>query len=167
MIIGRGDVASVIKDREGFTFFCTGVSNREPITDRQKQQELNRIWRSSRDGMFVYISTLSVYYSDSEYTQHKRDMENLVRRTFDNFCIIRIGNITWGTNPNTLCNFLKSQIHNGETLDVQDTHRYLLDPEELNHWIGLIPSTGKHEMNVTGKRLKVERIVELIRENRI
>lgn len=168
MIIGRGDLATAITDREGFTFFCAGASNREPLTDRQRHSELNHIWKlNATPGMFVYVSTLSVYYSDSEYTEHKRDMENLVKRSFDNYCILRIGNITWGDNPNTLINFLKGKIQNNEPPEVQDTHRYLIDKDELNHWVGLIPLSGKHEMNVPGKRLKVERIVELIKEGKI
>lgn len=168
MVIGRGDISQAITDREGFTFFCAGVSNREPLTDRARQNELNRIWRmNGTKSMFVYISSLSVYYSNSEYTKHKCDMENLVRRTFDNYCIIRIGNILWGDNPNTIINFLRNKIRNNEPIEIQDVYRYVIDKDELNHWVGLIPSTGKHEMNLTGRMLKVQRIVELIKEGKI
>lgn len=163
-IVGRGDIASVITDREGFTFFCSGVSNREPITDRLKQRELNAIWRTERNTMFVYISTLSVYYSKSEYTLHKIDMENLVRRTFDNYCIIRIGNITWGSNPNTIINYIRHKLQSGETFEVQDTYRYILDKDDFTHWLSMIPNEGKHEMNITGKRVKVQKIVELLQQ---
>jgi len=167
-VIGRGDIATSITDREGFTFFCAGVSNREPLTDRARQNEMSRIWRmNGTSDMFVYISTLSVYYSDSDYTNHKRDMERLVSRTFDNYCILRIGNIVWGDNPHTLLNHFRSKIVAGEPLDIQDTYRYLIDKEELNHWVEMIPEKGKHELNITGKRLKVERIVELIKEGKL
>jgi len=168
MVIGRGDLATAITDREGFTFFCAGLSNREPISDRQKHNEMNRIWRMSGDtNMFVYFSSLSVYYADNEYTRHKLDMENLVKRTFDNHCIFRIGNIVWGSNPNTILNNFRHRIANNEPIEIQDAYRYLIDKDELKHWVGMIPSKGKHEMNCTGKRLKVERIVELIKEGKL
>lgn len=169
MIVGRGVVAKTIKDREGFTFFCAGLSNREPITDRQKHNELNRIWRSSRDGMFVYISTISIYYADNEYVRHKLDMENLVKRSFDNYCIVRIGNLIskHDDNPNTLLNKFRSQIENNEPLTVYDTYRYLIDADELNHWIEKIPPIGMHEMNITGRRMKVADIVTEIKNGRL
>ena len=168
-IVGRGTIASAINDREGFTFFCAGLSNREPISDRQKQNELNRIWRMNETKrMFVYISSLSVYYADSEYANHKRNMEKLVTRTFDNYCILRIGNVTFeDTNPNTLINYLKNAINKNEPFEVQDTYRYLVGKEELNHWVGLIPEHGKHEMNITGRMMKVEQIVKEITDGRL
>lgn len=167
MIVGRGDIASALTDKPNYTYFCTGPSNRVPITDRARHDELYKIWNSPREGMFVYVSTLSIYYSDSEYTQHKRRMEDLVKRTFDNHCIIRIGNITWGSNPSTLVNYFKAKIAADEPIEVQDTYRYLVSKEELNHWVNLIPEKGKHEMNVTGTRHKVSEIVEMIKEGKL
>ena len=168
-VVGRGDLATHITDREGFTFFCTGASNREPITDRQKHEELNRIWRmKDTTDVFVYFSTLQVYTDDSElgsrkeYVLHKRDMENLVKRSFDNYCIVRIGNITFGNNPSTIINYFKNCIADKVDFPIEDTYRYLVDADELNHHLGRIPKTGKHEYNITGKRVTVEKIVELI-----
>jgi len=165
MIYGRGDISKAITDKEGFTFFCCGASNRIPITDREREREMFRIWSTPKDSMFVYISTLSIYYSDSPYTKHKINMENLVRARFENYCIFRIGNITWGDNPNTLINFLTDKIKNNLPFEIQDTYRYLIEKDEFQHWINLIPSKGKHEMNCTGKRMKVEQIVERIKDN--
>ena len=162
MILGRGDIATAIQDREGFTFYANGCSNRLPLTEDSIIEEKNQIDLLGEDenvGMFVYISTLSIYYSQSEYTKHKIEVEDLVRSGFDNYCIFRIGNITWGDNPNTLINYLRSN-----QTDIQDTYRYLIDKDELNHWIGLIPQTGKHEMNVPGKRKSVQDIAKLINQ---
>lgn len=166
-VIGRGDIASPLTDKTGYTYFCCGPSNRTPITDRARHDELYKIWNAPRQDMFVYVSTLSIYYSDSEYTKHKIAMEGLVKRLFDNYCILRIGNITWGSNENTLINYFKAKIKADEPIEVQDTYRYLVSKEELNHWVGLIPPTGKYEMNVTGTRNKVAEIVEMIKEERL
>ncbi len=165
MVIGRGDIASVIQDREGFTFFATGVSNRYPIDAEQKLKEVDDIvkaWQANPDKMFVYISTLSIYYSDSEYTKHKITMENFVKMQFKKYCIFRIGNITWGSNPMTLVNYLKRHRDN-----IQETYRYLITKDELNHWLGMIPGNGKHEMNCTGERISITHLVQRIENNLI
>lgn len=162
MIIGRGDIGKAIKDREGFLFYANGISNRFPITELSKHKEEEEILTLARTiKMFVYISTLSIYYSDSEYTQHKLRMERLIKTNIRNYCILRIGNITWGDNPNTLVNYLK--INQSRT---DDTYRYLIDENELNHWIGMIPKTGQDSMNITGRRISVPELVSKINNNK-
>ena len=104
--------------------------------------------------MFVYISTLSIYYSFSDYTKHKKNMEQIVKEHFNNYCILRIGNIIWGDNPNTLINHLKK-----DSSRILKAYRYLIDEEELNHRVGMIPRSGKHEMNITGTRQTINEIV--------
>lgn len=167
MIIGRGDIATAIKDREGYTFYVNGVSNRTPITDVTASNEVVGVSACDKECMFVYVSTLSIYYSNSEYTRHKVMMENLIRKNFDNYAIIRIGNIKWGDNPNTLLNNLSFKIHNGQTFRTLDEYRYLIDREEFQHWLSMIPRYGKHEMNITGQRYKVKEIVKMIKDGRI
>jgi hypothetical protein len=85
-------------------------------------------------------------------------MEELVRTHFPRYTIIRLGNITWGTNPHTLINFFKAAHENGEVIHIEDTYRYLVDKEEFLHWIEVIPEWNC-EMNITGKRMKVLDIV--------
>lgn len=166
-IVGRGDISRAITDREGFIFFCAGCSNREPITLCNKQKEMRQILDSPRDQMFVYISTLSIYYSYSEYTRHKLHMEDVVKRNFNDYCIFRIGNITFGDNPNTLLNYFRNAIREDKPIKIENTYRYLIAEDELNHWTGLIPRWGKHEMNCTGSRFKVSDIVQLIKNGEL
>lgn len=160
MIIGRGDIAKAIKDREGFILYCNGVSNRLPLDEVAENKEISEVYNlrgNKTKEMFVYISTLSIYYSDSEYTKHKLRMEAKVKKWFRNYCILRIGNITWGDNPNTLLNHLKR-----DSSRVDDTFRYLIKEGELNHWVSMIPKTGKHEMNVPGTMFKIKDIIKYI-----
>lgn len=160
MIQGRGDIGKAIQDREGFTFYCNGVSNRLPLTEDaiiKEATELDVLAEEEKEEqMFVYISTLSIYYSESEYTKHKIEMEEIVRHGFNNYCIFRIGNITWGDNPNTLINHLRK-----DKSRIEDTTRYLTSKDELNHWLQMIPKTGKHEMNLTGRRMSIKDIVNI------
>ena len=86
-------------------------------------------------------------------------MENLVKTYFKRFTIIRMGNITWGTNPHTLLNYFKNAAKKGDKIEIQDTYRYIVEKAEFLHWIHLIPDWNC-EMNITGQRLKVKQIVK-------
>lgn len=167
MIYGSGDIASILTHKYGYNFFACGVSNRKPITDAECQRELNAILNTSKQGMFVYISTLSIYYADTPYTRHKLEMEQLIKDNKRDYAIVRVGNITWGNNPNTLINYLRNKIAKGEEYKVLDEYRYLIDEEDFLHWVDLIPTKGKHEMNITGKRLKVSEIAQLIKDGKL
>jgi hypothetical protein len=89
-------------------------------------------------------------------------MEALIKETFAHYTIIRIGNITWGTNPHTLLNFLRNKIKAGESFEVQDVYRYVVDEEEFLYWLRMIPEWNC-EMNIVGKKMKVQEIVEMLR----
>lgn len=103
----------------------------------------------------VYFGTLAMFYSDTRYTRHKREMENLIKLNFPNYTIVRIGNISWGNNPRTLINYLKSH----PDAKLRDEYRYIVDKEEFLYWINAIPDWSC-EMNIPGKRLKVKDVYE-------
>lgn len=159
-IIGRGDIAKEIPDREDFIFYANGCSNRNELTRGARSKEFNEVYNQhNTQQMFVYFSSLSIYYSNSDYTQHKLMMEKTIQIWFKNYCIFRIGNIDWGDNPNTLINHLKR-----DSSSVQETYRYILNKEEFKHWTGMIPQKGQHIMNVTGKLTWVPDLVNFFKE---
>lgn len=158
MIEGKGDIASVLPDRNDLLFFAAGVSNSQEDKETEYLRERIRLSNMPRDQRIVYFSTLSVFYKDTRYTQHKRFMENLIKSTYEKHTIIRIGNITWGDNPNTLINNIRNKIKNNEPFEIKDEYRYLVDKDEFLHWINLIPDWNT-EMNITGQRMKVIDIV--------
>jgi hypothetical protein len=168
MILGRGTIANIIDDRDDFVFFACGESNRFELTTERAERERMRILECERDKMFVYFSGLNIYYHESQrrgsYTEHKVQMENLVKQTFENYCIFRIGSVTWGNNPNTILNFIKKRIAETGDCDVQNVYRYFHTKKELKHWIANIPKTGKHEMNVTGKMVWIPSLVEKLKK---
>lgn len=155
MVVGNGDIASVLIDREDITFFASGVSNsqekEEKEFDREERLLLMQDWRKK----LVYFSTLSIYYKDTPYTRHKRKMEQKVKDIFPKHCIIRLGNITWGSNPNTIINYFKRN----PDAKVEEGYRYLVDKEEFLHWMNLIPNFNT-EMNITGKLTPIKEIYE-------
>jgi hypothetical protein len=159
MIIGNGDIASVLIDRSDRFYFAAGVSNSLETNESEYWREVELFLKQERGVHFVYFSSLAVFYSNSRYARHKREMEKNVRMRFEEYTILRIGNITWGKNPNTLINFIKDKIKNREPFEIQDVYRYICDKEEFLYWIDMIPDWSC-EMNIVGRRMKVKDIVK-------
>lgn len=158
MIIGSGDIASVLPERDDLLFFASGVSNSQETDPQAYQREVDLLLEQPTDAHIVYFGSLAIFYADTPYTRHKRDMEATIKENFENYTIFRIGNITWGDNPHTLINHFQHQVDLGNPIEVRDEERYVVDEDEFLHWIGRIP-TWSCEMNVPGKRMKVKEIV--------
>lgn len=154
MIRGHGDIASVLTDREDRLYFASGVSNSQETRESEYQREKDLLLRQDKWRHIVYFSSLSIFYTDTRYAQHKRQMEKLVKKFFGHHTIIRIGNITWGKNPHTLINYMKEH----KDAKVQDVYRYVVTKEEFLHWINLIPD-WTCEMNIPGRMMKVKDII--------
>lgn len=154
-IIGDGDIASVLPDMSKLLFFASGVSNSQCEDESEYRREIDLLTQQNRIYHIVYFSSLAVFYSDTRYAQHKRDMEDIVKSNFPRYTIIRLGNILWGDNPHTLINYLKAH----PKAKIRDEYRYVCSREEFLHWIFLIPPWNA-EMNITGERLKVKEIKE-------
>ena len=159
MIIGEGDVASAIIDREDLLFFASGVSNSQETRESEYQREKDLLLTQDRKQHLVYFGSLSIFYADTRYARHKRGMEELVKENFGRYTIVRLGTITWGNNPHTLINYFRSRKKAGEPIEVKDVYRYVINKEEFRYWLGLIPDFNC-EMNITGRRMKVREIVE-------
>lgn len=155
MIIGTGDIASVLPKRKDLLFFASGVSNSQENREAEYRKEYYLLLKQPRDAHIVYFGSLAMFYSDTRYTQHKHRMEATVKEKFEHYTILRLGNITWGKNPNTLINFFKTH----PEAEIRDEYRYVIDKQEFLHWVDLIPDWNA-EMNCPGRMLKVGDIVE-------
>ncbi|MEK6886536.1 MAG: hypothetical protein AABW88_01770, partial [Nanoarchaeota archaeon] len=125
-IIGDGDIAKVLKDVDkDVLFFASGVSNSKEERESEFKREADLLNKQKKDKHLVYFSSLATFEKESPYYLHKRIMEQLVK-TFPHHTIVRLGNITFGSNPNTLINGLKNKIKNGETLEIRDEYRYIV-----------------------------------------
>jgi hypothetical protein len=159
-IVGNGDIASVLGpfDREGWLFFASGVSNSGETRESEYEREIELMRSFAQKGYhFVYFSSLGVMWDDSRYLRHKRQMEVMVKALFLSYTIVRLGNITWGTNPHTLLNFLRGALERGEKPVIQNVDRFIVDEDEFLCWITLLPDFNC-EVNVPGKRMKVPEI---------
>lgn len=162
-IVGNGDIGRLLKEEvkvmPDLVFFVSGVSNSQEVRESEYQREKDLLLQQDRDKRLVYVSSLSIFYGDTRYTRHKREMEELIKEEFSRYTIFRLGNITWGDNPHTIINNLKSRVDNQEPIEIYDTHRYVVEPNEFLHWISLIPDFNC-EINVPGERMKVRELVK-------
>lgn len=167
-IIGGGDIASVLHrvDPKGLTLFASGVSNSQETDENAYQREERLLLSQDQKAHLVYFSSLSVFNPRTRYSEHKKRMENHVRYFFRRHTIVRLGNITWGVNPNTIINSFRNKLLSGEKLVVQDGYRHLVDKDEFIYWLNLIP-TWNAEMNITGRRIKISDIPKEISAGRL
>lgn len=163
-IVGNGDIGSVLKpfNRDGWLFFASGVSNSQCKDEAEYQRERDLLLEQNTDLHIVYFSSLAIFYSDTRYTRHKRDMEAMIKLNFKKYTIIRIGNITWGNNPHTLINYLRDHVR----AEIRDEYRYVINKEEFLHWLDLIPEWSC-EMNCPGRMMSVIDIVKEIEEGKL
>jgi hypothetical protein len=167
MIIGKGSIASILKDRDDLVFFASGVSNSSCIDEKEYEREFNLLKTVSSDKHIVYFSNLGIYYKHDRYTQHKREVEEYIRNNYKNYTIVRIEVCEWATTPNTILNFFKKQLSQGIEPTIQDTTRYVLSLDEFKYWIGMIQSGVRNEMNILGRKLTISQIVEEIKQGKI
>ena len=154
-IIGNGTIAKVLTDREDRLYFASGVANSQETRESEYQREKDLLLAQDKHQHVVYFSSLSVFYKESRYTQHKREMERLIKQHFPKYTIVRLGNPVWGYNPNHLIPFFKTQ----KDYPIFDVYRYPLELEEFLHWIEFIPSWNC-EMSITGRLMKAKDIVK-------
>lgn len=157
MIVGDGDIGKALAsvDRDDRLFFASGVSNSQCEDENEYEREIELLSQQNTGFHIVYFSTLSLYYKDSRYTTHKWQMETLVKEWFPKHTIVRLGNITWGTNPHTIINYLKAH----PDAPIKDEVRYIIDKEEFLHYVSLIPDWND-VMNITGRRMTIKQIKE-------
>ncbi|MGR3855007.1 MULTISPECIES: NAD-dependent epimerase/dehydratase family protein [Chryseobacterium] len=145
MIIGNGIIANAVKsyDKENILFFASGVSNSLETRASEFEREfslLKKIYEENKEKKLIYFSTLSIHDQSkqkSPYVIHKKEIENYIKTYSENYLILRIGNIVGkGGNPNTLFNFLKTQIIYSRTFALHtQARRLLLDIDDIGHFM--------------------------------
>jgi len=150
-IIGTGDIGSILEPRKGALFFASGVSNSVSSTEEDFKRELELLRWQDQTLCLFYFSTISIFYKQSPYINHKKKMELFIKSNWNNYNIIRIGNISWGNNPNTFVNALRVKKAKGEPIEFLDEWRFMIDKEELLLLTNNLPLKGQHEINVFSK----------------
>lgn len=137
MIVGNGLIANAFReyDREEMVFFASGVSNSLENDKAQFHREENLIRKTIQENsekLFVYFSSCSIYDSskiDSQYVNHKLNMEHIIASECEKYLIARVSNaVGKGGNQNTLINYLIHAIQNQEEIKVHiDATRNQID----------------------------------------
>lgn len=143
MIVGKGLIASLFinQDRENTIFFASGVSNSLETRVEEFLREENLIKNTiteNPDKIFIYFSTCSIYDSSktgSDYVLHKLKMEQLIKKSCNQFLILRVSNaVGKGGNPNLLMNYIVNAVKNNETINVHiKATRNLIDAEDVKN----------------------------------
>jgi hypothetical protein len=162
MIVGKGDIASILNDREGAIFFASGVSKSTETNESEFWREIELLDKQDKTKCLFYFSSIALDDMSkigNQYLTHKRKMELFVKSNFKNYNIIRIGNISWGSNPNTFINYIKSKIKNGEPVEIKDEFKYLIDKEQLLLLTDNLPLVGQNTISVFGRMAKVKELI--------
>ncbi|MCU7614254.1 hypothetical protein N0B16_07380 [Chryseobacterium sp. GMJ5] len=155
MIIGNGLIATSLKniDSGNIIFFASGVSNSLETRNSEFEREFSLLKdciRQNPEKKFIYFSTVSINdqsKQDSLYILHKLNIENYIKNTCKNYLILRIGNIVGkGGNPNTLFNFLTTQISENRRFFLhRKAKRLLIDMDDISRFLALHCNTIKNE----------------------
>lgn len=142
MIIGNGLIANSLRkiDSRDHLFFASGVSNSLEVRISEFEREfllLKNTIEKYGNRKLVYFSTLSVNdlsKQNSHYVLHKLEIENYIKNNCKSYLILRVGNIVGkGGNPNTLFNFLRTQILSGNRFKIhQKARRLLVDIDDIS-----------------------------------
>lgn len=155
MILGSGDIASILHDRDGALFFASGVSDSGCEDEAQFIREIKLLDQQNRDQFIFYFSSMQVFYSGSRYARHKVCMETLIKQWFDHYCIIRLGNITWGNNPRTFLNFIRNCRKEGIPVPIRDEWKFMSNKDQVLMITDNLPLHGRHEISVFREMKKV------------
>ena len=161
MIIGKGDIASILNDRDDVIFFAAGVSNSSETRESEFLREYELLNSQDKSKCIFYFSSIAIdnLDKDNEYIQHKRKMELFIKSNFENYNIIRIGNISWGANPNTFINYIRNKIKNEEPVEIKDEYKYMIDKEQLILLTDNLPLVGQNQISVFGRMAKVKELI--------
>jgi len=141
MIIGNGNIAKVIQDREDVIFFASGVSDSSCTDENEFIRERDLIHWTDRTKHLVYFSGLNIYTKDTPYAMHKKRMERHVKHLFKSYTIVRVGVLDWVKNPNLSSGIGRSltfDFKNGnvpmyipvDSLAIHGDHESQMHPEE-------------------------------------
>src|ERR1035437_2149422 len=120
MIVGNGLIATTLAgmDHSNHVIFASGVSNSNETTHSMFQRETDLLLAQDRNKTLVYFSTCSITdptVSETSYVKHKIYIENLIKKEFQNYLIIRLPTLIGKTNnPHTFFNHIKNKVINNE-----------------------------------------------------
>ena len=155
--------------------YAAGVSNSKSKDKKKFLRERKKIQtflnNHNKEHLFIYISTTSVldnYLKKDKYTRNKIIIENLIKKSLNNFLILRLSQIVGkSNNPHTLTNFIYRKILSEQRFKVwSNVKRNLIDIDDLIKIVKQIISTKLKPGNVINilnpNSIYVEEIVNIM-----
>jgi nucleoside-diphosphate-sugar epimerase len=146
MIKGRGLLGNSLSiiDNDAYLFYANGISNsvlHQIPRNNFEVNEISEIAHKEEQRTFVYFSSCQVnskFNIRRPYVQHKLFVEDLIKKRFSKYLIIRtsnlVGNNKWNTH--TLFNYLFNSLQINKKIKVNpDVTRNILDS---SHFVTLI-----------------------------
>ena len=144
MIIGSGFIAKNFKKKNklikkyGLVIYASGVSNSRTVNKNNFSREENKIIsykNKVKSKILVYISTCSFFdpsRKKTAYVKHKLNMENLIKKNFKKFIIVRFPEVVgFNKNKNNLINFLYQKINNNKKFKLRsNSKRNIIDIDD-------------------------------------
>ena len=144
MIIGSGFIAKNFKKKiilikkYRIALYASGVSNSKSINKNNFLRERRKIisYKNKINSMvFIYISTCSIFdpsRKNTAYVKHKLNMENVVKKNFNKFVIVRFPEVVgFNTNKNNLINFFYQKIINNNKFTLwMNSRRNIIDIDD-------------------------------------
>lgn len=137
MVVGNGLLGNKFKDykNDDFIFLTAGVSdsNCNELYEFKKEENLIKtMLKKYQNKIFVYFSTISILNKKTSYTKHKKNIENIIKKSNEKYFIFRIPQIVGiNGNPKNLFNYFKNSIKKGENIKVYNVYRSFVDIEDL------------------------------------
>ena len=144
MIIGSGFIAKNFKKKirlikkYRIAIYASGVSNSKSINKNNFLRERRKIisYKNKINSMvFIYISTCSIFdpsRKNTAYVKHKLNMENVVKKNFNKFVIVRFPEVVgFNGNKNNLVNFFyQKTINNNKFTLWMNSKRNIIDIDD-------------------------------------
>ena len=144
MIIGSGFIAKNFKKKiilikkYRIAIYASGVSNSKSINKNNFLRERRNIisYKNKINSLiFIYISTCSIFdpsRKNTAYVKHKLNMENVVKKNFNKFVIIRFPEVVgFNSNKNNLINFFYQKIINNNKFTLwMNSRRNIIDIDD-------------------------------------
>jgi nucleoside-diphosphate-sugar epimerase len=168
MVIGDGLLATTFKyyNNDCVIFLTSGISDSKSSDKNDMDRELLMIKNEIENNpnrLFIYFSTISIYTKNTDYTNHKLNVEKFIMNSSVKYIIFRLPQMVGiGGNKNNIFNFLK----NKKIVDfvVIDTFRSFLDVDDLYNIVTLIISENNIDniYNISGiEYLNMKEIINL------
>tara|TARA_R110000824_G_scaffold161822_4_gene337303 strand:+ start:2669 stop:3352 length:684 start_codon:yes stop_codon:yes gene_type:complete len=140
MIIGGGLIGAAFKkkyiSKKNTLIFASGVSNSSetnPLNFLREKKLLSDTLIKYPNKQIIYFSTILIDFKHTPYYEHKKEMEELLRKSSKNYLIFRIPQLIGDKgNNNNLINYLVDSIKNKKEFSVYgDVKRAIIDVDDI------------------------------------